>query len=198
MIENTVKIWRLNVRKRAAHVRGSAPLSLLLAMWTWGKLTYGLKNMINLLLLYCRADQCESDGNYRNSVNTLVYSYLLLWQHLPRWEWYLCRMLGPLPVCTWLDGVLSKNGMILSRRDGFASYFNAENSKRTQSQYVCVFSTYRRLGTMDGPDFWSQPSCPSVVQRGFRDYLADMILIHRWSFQFFSGSVMNEIISTRQ
>ena len=123
MIENTVKIWRLNVRKRAAHVRGSAPLSLLLAMWTWGKLTYGLKNMINLLLLYCRADQCESDGNYRNSVNTLVYSYLLLWQHLPRWEWYLCRMLGPLPVCTWLDGVLSKNGMILSRRDGFASYF---------------------------------------------------------------------------
>ena len=34
-------------------------------------------------------------------------------------------MLGPLPVCTWLDGVLSKNGMILSRRDGFASYFKA-------------------------------------------------------------------------
>ena len=127
MIENTVKIWRLNVRKRAAHVRGSAPLSLLLAMWTWGKLTYGLKNMINLLLLYCRADQCESDGNYRNSVNTLVYSYLLLWQHLPRWEWYLCRMLGPLPVCTWLDGVLSKNGMILSRRDGFAPNFKGES-----------------------------------------------------------------------
>ena len=154
MIENTVKIWRLNVRKRAAHVRGSAPLSLLLAMWTWGKLTYGLKNMINLLLLYCRADQCESDGNYRNSVNTLVYSYLLLWQHLPRWEWYLCRMLGPLPVCTWLDGVLSKNGMILSRRDGFASYFTKAQPR--WSEHVLRGNWHRKCKAIKNIDLSSE------------------------------------------
>ena len=51
-------------------------------------------------------------------------------------------MLGPLPVCTWLDGVLSKNGMILSRRDGFASYFKFT---LILNVHVCLRRTHGRL-----------------------------------------------------